>query len=425
MRGRQRRARYQSMPRVRYMFSEASLTATEKEWNSGEVEGQVKVRGSHNDSEVEVKDSGEVKRKVNGSQLKSESRRIVQMDSVDNEPVSAAAMESPSSDLPREEGRQGKKAVGDQLQDLAFNIFGKAIEDKSGERDEHQVIIARNPSSSHWNDLIKQNQTSGAQGPPIFRPSMNFTLREQSTDSALQPGAARFLVVGYAKPSLDKKYKSMDGITKQVVGVHGPKNELCTPYVLAKDDFFYRHEYRNTEKNVKARRSSWSKKIAQHSAQVGRRMPASVGEVIVEPCEGCGNDMKKLLAKADADIAYRPLRSNTALRAFVDAEAVDFEEETAAEVLQEVATLWPDIEGMPAERVLVLNQLMARHDAEIKKFQLKGLLAEGMHRLGLQVDYLSIMDEEGFVKNLVANLDRILGKEAQRKPTASNIDETS
>ncbi|KAI1622783.1 hypothetical protein EDD37DRAFT_667558 [Exophiala viscosa] len=351
--------------------------------------------------------------------------------------------------------------VEGQVKDLAFNIFGKAIKDKSGERDEHQVIIARNPSSSHWNDLIKQNQTSGAQGPPIFRPSMNFTLREQSTDSALQPGTARFLVVGYAKPSLDKKYKSMDGITKQVVGVHGPshvltwdddeyrtcyvvtpiqeqqpnqlkcyallmpENELCTPYALAKDDIFYRHEYRNTEKSVKARRSSWSKKIAQHSAQVGRRMPASVGEVIVELCEGCGNDMKKLLAKADADIAYRPLRSNTALRVFVDAEAVDFKEETAAEVLQEVATLWPDIEGMTAERVLVLKQLMARHDAEIKKFQLKGLLAEGMHRLGLQVDYLSIMDEEGFVKNLVANLDRILGKEAQRKPTASNIDETS
>ncbi|KAI1628551.1 hypothetical protein EDD37DRAFT_603476 [Exophiala viscosa] len=102
------------------------------------------------------------------------------------------------------------------------------MEDKSGEREKHQVIVARTPSSTQWTDIIKKNKTGNAKEPPLFRHSIEFTLREQSSNSAPQVGTARYLVVGYAKPNLDKvKYRtSQPGVTKQIVGLHRPSEVL-------------------------------------------------------------------------------------------------------------------------------------------------------------------------------------------------------
>ncbi|OAG43841.1 hypothetical protein AYO21_02068 [Fonsecaea monophora] len=392
----------------------------------------------------------------------------------------------------KEAVRAGKTAAQEQIPNLAFNLFGKAMEDKCTERDKHQVIVARNASTTSWSDVIEKNKEDTATAEqPIFRPSMDFTMREQDT-KAPQVGTGQFLVVGYAKANLDKKYRSQDpGVTKQIVGVFKP-NEilpweddkhptsyvvtpildfspeqlklyvllkpdkgLCTPYSLAKDDVFFRFEYRDTEPNVSKRRTSWRKNISQHSVRVGLQMKPSakqeafkralnVGKVIVDSHEDCGNEMKvlmmafkkshddwllqemkRLMRRINVDIAYRPLQSKPALQSFVDNDTVDFTNEWAAGVVQEVSGLWPDVQDMTAERVIILQRLMHEQGAEIKNFQLKGLLAEGMYRLKQQANIENIMDEEGFVKDLVSTLDRTLGKEAQPKPTASNMDEQS
>ena len=323
---------------------------------------------------------------------------------------------------------------------------------------------------------------------------MEFTLREQDTSMALQMGTAHFLVVGYAKANLDKSYRTQKpGFTKQVVGVQAPEDimawkddehptcyvvtpildlapeqlkfyvlllpgkGLCTPYTLAKDDVFYRFEYRNEEPNATKRRAAWRDLIAQQSVRVGMQKTPSakqetfkralnVGKVIVESHEDFGNEMKilalafkktglkdtwilkemkKLLERVDVDLAYRPHRSNKALRSFIDNDAVDFDQEDAMKVVTEVAALWPDVRGMTPERVLELQRLMHDHNAEIKAFQLKGLLSEGMHLLGQQADGNETTDEAGFVRGLSATLDRVLGEQAQPKATASNMNAES
>jgi hypothetical protein len=181
--------------------------------------------------------------------------------------------------------------------------------------------------------------------------------------------------------------------------------------------------------------------MAPSAKQEKFKRASNVGKVIVEAYEDCGNEMKmlalsfkktkeiwhlkemkRLLQRVDIDLAYRPLRSNKGLRSFVETDAVDFTEEDAAAVVKETATLWPDVEEMTADRVMVLKKLVDQQKAEVKNFQLKGLLAEGMFRLAQQNTDQEVKDEEGFVKDLMDSLDRILGKKAQPKPTATNLD---
>ena len=395
-------------------------------------------------------------------------------------------MSSPVS-RSRDEVREGKTPVRDQIQHQAFNLAGKAMEDKSGDRDQHQVIIARAITTKNWSDVIKKDAAEQT----VFRVDMEFTLREQEVN-VTPVGTQQFLVVGYAKAYLDKKYRTQDkGITKQVVGIYEsqdplpwkddqnptcyavtpildnvpdqlkyyvllePANELCTPYVLSKEDIFYRFEYRDTEPNIRKRASSWRDKIAQHSVRVGMQKAPStkqetfkralnVGKVIVEANEDAGNEMKmralafkknhdvwllkemkKLLERLDVNLAYRPHRSNKGLRSFVDKDSVDFTTEDAAQVVLEVGDLWPDVQNMTTERVQVLKRLMHENKAPFKNFQLKGLLSEGMYRLAREEDINSIMDESEFVQALSDNLDRVLGKEAQPKAAASVMDEDS
>jgi hypothetical protein len=193
----------------------------------------------------------------------------------------------------------------DQLQDLAFNLVGKAMQDLSGERDKHEVIVARNHTTTPWTTVVRKSVTEGQ--PSIFRPSLKFTVREQATDAALQVGTAHYLVIGYVKPNLDQKYRQQEeGVTKRVVGIYvpdagvlpwhdqdhptcyavtpildfqpeqlkyyvllEPDKGLCTPYMVAKDDVFFRHEYRDAETNLAKRRGGWSKNVAQHSRAHG------------------------------------------------------------------------------------------------------------------------------------------------------------
>ncbi|KAK4940260.1 hypothetical protein LTR10_019580 [Elasticomyces elasticus] len=110
------------------------------------------------------------------------------------------------------------------------------------------------------------------------------------------------------------------------------------------------------------------------------RRAQNVGKVIVEPYEDLGNEVKmlalafrknhdkwildemeQLLKRTDADLAYRPLKANKGLRAFVDNDSSGFTEEDANALVTEVTSLWPDIEHMSTERVKTLKRLMDQH----------------------------------------------------------------
>ncbi|KIW15849.1 hypothetical protein PV08_05899 [Exophiala spinifera] len=389
----------------------------------------------------------------------------------------------------REEIREGKKAKVTQIKDLAFNMFGKAMEDGVSDRENPQVIVARDHTSVNWMVILKKPDQIDPNA-SLFRAKMDFTPREAETDLAPQIGTQHYLIVGYAKADLDKKYFQQDaGVTAKMIGYDRPaeilpwidsqnptcyvvtpitdavpeqkklyvllaqKAGLCTPYQISKDMVFWRWEYRSDDKSLSKRKVAWPNLMTQHSVRVGTNLPASskqevfkraqnVGKVIVEPHEDLGNEMKmmalafketkkpwflaemkRLLKRANIDLDYRPLLPNKGLRTFVLLDGVDFGEDDAKCVVEEVASMWPEVEGMTADKVLYLNKLLRQEGFQIKLFQLKGLLAEAMYQLAEVTPDNPLMDETGFVATLAATLDRVVGKEAQPKPTATNMTE--
>lgn len=399
--------------------------------------------------------------------------------------ASSSALSTPS----RADIRAGKQPERFQIQDLAFNFVGYPLEDGSGERDKHQIILARDKTSKNWMEMVHKAQDASDED-PVYRSSMDFTLREQNIASP-QAGTAKFLVVGYAKPLLDKKYRTLDkdkGKPRQAVGltrpdegdvlpwedeafptcyvvtpVHDtppeqiqlyvllcPKSQLCTPYQIAKDDVFYRYEYRDGSTSVALRRRSWNHVVATHSVRAGFppslsekqktfKRAQNIGKVIVQPNEELATELKMLAAAAqhnpavwvlrkiqdllcrvDLDLAaYADLSTNKGLRAFVDNDWVDFTENDAEELVKDVAIKWPDVKSMSVERVMLLKRLISEQDAEIKNFQIKGLIALGVGMIA-KLNGEPIMDETHFVRELVEHLDLILGEEAVPKSTVSN-----
>lgn len=132
-------------------------------------------------------------------------------------------------------------------------------------------------------------------------------------------------------------------------------------------------------------------------------------------------ELKQVMERTNADIPYNPHRSNKGLRAFIENNAADFTDELASALVKEVKVLWPDVELLSEKRVMKLKSLLGANNAHIKVFQLKGLLAEGLHALNQHDDGDNIVDEAAFVQDITARLDRVLGKEAQAKPSASNF----
>ncbi|KAK7897410.1 hypothetical protein LTR67_005299 [Exophiala xenobiotica] len=254
------------------------------------------------------------------------------------------------SEFTREDIRKGKRPAKFQITDIAFNWVGKAMQDKSDpDRVPHEVIVARDHTTTNWGDIVKTQDTPGrkrkrassaASAPPPYRTSMTLTMREQNIEAAPQAGTSHYLIVGYAKPGLDGSYKTQDS-NKQIIGLERPEtilpwedtdhptcyvvtpildeqpaqlkyfvllrpeNDLCTPFNIAFADIFFRHEFRDETPNATKRKTTWKDLVAKHSVRVGLLKPASAkqekfrrarhqGKVIVEPHEDLGMEMKIL-----------------------------------------------------------------------------------------------------------------------------------
>lgn len=199
-----------------------------------------------------------------------------------------------------------------QLKDLAFSVYGWALEDKFKGQQIRQEIGARVVSSTPWETKVKSIQAVATSTPPL-RCSAKLSAREKKILEAPQPGTARFMVVGYAKFGFDKTvYGGQDGKTKQAVGTKRPADNeivqwdenvafvvaeimdahpratfqltffallyedgLCTPYPISRDSVFFRHEFRTTETNVPKRRKHWKEEVMKQIVRPGVEQPLS------------------------------------------------------------------------------------------------------------------------------------------------------
>ncbi|KIX03166.1 uncharacterized protein Z518_06717 [Rhinocladiella mackenziei CBS 650.93] len=57
--------------------------------------------------------------------------------------------------------RAGVQGSPKQIEDLAFNMAGFAVEDESGNREKYQVIVARWKNSKNWSTIINKVQQGG------------------------------------------------------------------------------------------------------------------------------------------------------------------------------------------------------------------------------------------------------------------------
>jgi hypothetical protein len=211
----------------------------------------------------------------------------------------------------RDKGGEEEEEIK-QLKTIAYTVKGWAMEDGVEGREKNETIIAyASKSTTSVATIISKLQKEGLPESEIFRNAA--TAREKGD---LEVGLAKYLVVGYALRSADKKLNTAvgkkikigsekehpehtikwdknaipllvvteiledrpDGI--QLWALLKPRNSLCSAFQIGQDQVFYRYEFRNSITAVKERSSTWNKLVAAESVRPGVNKPLSAKELV-------------------------------------------------------------------------------------------------------------------------------------------------
>lgn len=349
-----------------------------------------------------------------------------------------------------------------QIKHLAFNTHGHAMNDPIVNRNVNEVILCFSTKSTlPINNAITKLENEKK---TVYRDDLTYTERELGP---LQPGLAKFLVVGYALRDNPKKYitaapehqkqrgtgfeipKSIitcgeqppllvvaEILQSQVEGVQlwallCPQNGICSVYQIAQNRVFYRFEFRDGTTAIKERGTNWNRLVEAMSVRPGEgglsakqerlRKARDTSRVVLEPAQsfvsemlcllkafkGSGDiwhlhELQKVLTAADDDINLRPLPRNEGLRKFVE-DSSEFNESNAEMVVAEVAELWPEVENMTVDSVMMLKKGLQTGVGTFLAYRLvRGFLAEGSYRItiGDTVDTKMVCNIIGTLKRV-------------------------
>ncbi|KFY54651.1 hypothetical protein V496_07231 [Pseudogymnoascus sp. VKM F-4515 (FW-2607)] len=330
-----------------------------------------------------------------------------------------------------------------QIKHLAFNTHGHAMKDPMVDRNINEIILCfSSKSTMPINNAIKKLEKEGK---TVYRNDLTYTERELGP---LQPGLAKFLVVGYAlrdhsnkhnttAPEHHKQRGTGFEIPKSIVGwdeqppllvvaeilqsqVEGvqlwallcPQNGICSVYQIAQHRVFYRFEFRDATTAIKERGTNWNRLVEANSVQPGEgglsakqerlKKARDTSRVVLEPAQSFVSEMlcllkafkvsgdvwhlhelQKVLAAADNDINLRPLPRNEGLRKFIENDR-EFNLSDAEMVVEEVAELWPEVENVTVDSVMMLRKGIQDGAGTFLEYRhIRGFLAEGSYRISI------------------------------------------
>lgn len=195
----------------------------------------------------------------------------------------------------------GDRGYRPQIMDLAFNLYGWAIEDGIRSKNNKIVINARAPSRSSYESVLEAAEEHSTPPSEIFNSSPTF-----STAEGAQPSqdTCQYMLVGYIPRSLDDEHLNMNkdynaGGSRSVGSVRPnnvipwdnaappvfvvaqlackksthyarylallkPKDGLCTPfYISERQHVFFRWEFRYLVANFGRRRAFWASAVKE------------------------------------------------------------------------------------------------------------------------------------------------------------------
>ncbi|KFZ03810.1 hypothetical protein V502_10644 [Pseudogymnoascus sp. VKM F-4520 (FW-2644)] len=189
-----------------------------------------------------------------------------------------------------------------QIRELAFNTNGHALEDGMVKRNINEIILCfSEKSTASIEATISKMKKDGKKN--IYREEQTYTNRELGD---LEPGLARFLVIGYAlrTPHEDHENKAPEHRKQKGTGSEAPKtiipwdkdeppllvvteitptqpdgvqlwvllfpmNGISSPYKIGQLRVFYRYEFRDATSAIKDRAASWNRLVAAVSVRPG------------------------------------------------------------------------------------------------------------------------------------------------------------
>lgn len=303
-----------------------------------------------------------------------------------------------------------------QFKALSFTTKGYAMEDGlEKSRGLYEIIVAWPKSRTPMANAIQEMESRKVQN--IYR---NVATHSPEEAGELQPGLVRYLIVGYTPrpgatdlelsklaewqrrmpvggvlpdvilPWDDKRppifVVTETGVAANIGGVGlwallRPEGGLCTPYSVAQDRVFYRHEFRDLTKSNMARGANWNKLVVKHASQpqVNQATGHSPPQIVALP---------KLIA---------------------DPGSFTLEDARAAE--EELSAQWPEVKGVTANAIHSLAVGLERRGfvaSPLEHHMLRGFIAEGCHRLG-QLDHNDDPDDlEAIASETMETVQRIL-----------------
>lgn len=302
-----------------------------------------------------------------------------------------------------------------QIKELAFNTNGHAIYDPCPNRNINEVILCFEHKSTL--PIYTTITRATKENKPVFRESLAYTERELGD---LEPGLAKFLVVGYAiQEHLDEhdvkapEHRKQKGtgfeVPKKVISIGEkipflvvaeivpsqaeglqlwallcPKNGICTPYQISQSRVFYRFEFRDATTSIKERATQWGRLITAISVRPGEgglsakqerlKKARDTSKVVLEPDQSFIVELLCLLK------AFNKSRDPWHLNEFQKVlKAADedinlrplpkniglrkfvedgsqFDVADAQMVVEEVAEQWPEVEDVNVDSVQMLKK---------------------------------------------------------------------
>ncbi|KAH0559983.1 hypothetical protein GP486_003499 [Trichoglossum hirsutum] len=267
--------------------------------------------------------------------------------------------------------REAAKKLPDQLEDLAFNTHGYALEDGMLGRSKYETILAYAKSTTPYHEAIKKMRRDEIDN--IFRTGATYTLRELGP---LEPGLYQYLVVGYVPQDLPAEYRKLLGQKQRPVGIKRPDSVIAweedkLPLIVVTEvlisnqrEYNFGRYWGQTMVFAHHTISNWNKLVAAQSVRASDtvlnikdekfRRAHDTTRVVLEPNQSLANEvlclslgfkrskdiwflkeLQNVFSEIDADLNYRPPPRNTGLRKFIEA-AEGFNEEDAKAVVKEI-----------------------------------------------------------------------------------------
>ena len=337
--------------------------------------------------------------------------------------------------------RKDDGSIPEQLRNFAFSACGYAMEDGM-QRGLNETIIAFKKSMTPYKEAIK---TMEKKNEIIYRPNAEYTPRELGpleigTSRYLVVGYVPREVkqeytilaayqrkqqpVGTIEPKTvipwDAENPPLLVVTEiletrpdaiQLWVLLRPRQGLCTLFQVAQRIVFYRHEFRDATTALNSRCANWNKLVALQSVCPGSsktpsakqerfRRARDTSKVILEPNISFSNEIlclamsfktsrdpwflkeiQNVLVQMDEDLNARPLVANAGLRKFVNTDEVDFDEEDARAVVDNMAVQWPEVGNITLQSMMLLREGLVHANIFLEYRLLRAFLAEGCHRL--------------------------------------------